>query len=121
MVLLQPLLKLQLTTPPPTNGSFTLEASFCGASAGRWAGEHFNTQHLELMGAAVCTALLDYWDPLGYGLEELQQQLEWMHPANGDAASRMVQVRPLPAAPRYNCSWCWVVHTDKGGDPATEV
>lgn len=43
--------------------SFTLEASFCGASTGRWADLHFNAWHLEQMGAAVPAVLLDYLDP----------------------------------------------------------
>lgn len=42
--------------------AFTLEASFAGASGGRWARQHFHTGHLEAMGAALCYSLLDYWD-----------------------------------------------------------
>jgi hypothetical protein len=47
--------------------SFTLEASFAGPSKGRWAGQHFSTMHLELMGASLLSALADMWDPEQYG------------------------------------------------------
>eukprot|EP00391_Amoebophrya_sp_Ameob2_P000675 CAMPEP_0179009986 /NCGR_PEP_ID=MMETSP0795-20121207/16561_1 /TAXON_ID=88552 /ORGANISM="Amoebophrya sp., Strain Ameob2" /LENGTH=993 /DNA_ID=CAMNT_0020705213 /DNA_START=120 /DNA_END=3100 /DNA_ORIENTATION=- len=40
--------------------SFTLEASFCGPSIGGLKGCHFNTRHLEQMGADICKTLLDY-------------------------------------------------------------
>ncbi|CAD7957535.1 unnamed protein product [Amoebophrya sp. A120] len=40
--------------------SFTLEASFCGPSIGRLRDNHFNTHHLERMGADLCKTLLDY-------------------------------------------------------------
>lgn len=49
--------------------SFTLEASFAGASAGRYAGQHFSAFHLEQMGAGLLSALLDYWDKDQYGEE----------------------------------------------------
>lgn len=47
--------------------SFTLEASFAGASRGRLGGLHFSTAHLEDMGAGLVAALSDYWDPAMYG------------------------------------------------------
>lgn len=41
-----------------------MEASFAGAAPGSaLAGLHFHAGHLEAMGAALATSLLDYWDP----------------------------------------------------------
>uniref|UniRef100_A0A6U2EXJ2 Peptidase M14 domain-containing protein n=1 Tax=Chlamydomonas euryale TaxID=1486919 RepID=A0A6U2EXJ2_9CHLO len=63
---------------------FTMEASFCGSgSTGRWAGLHFSTMHLEKMGAALCTTVLDYCDPQAYGHTDLLAQLDYMHPEGG--------------------------------------
>jgi hypothetical protein len=39
--------------------SYTLEASFCGASLGPYAGTHFMTQDFEDMGLRFCEALWD--------------------------------------------------------------
>ncbi|EFJ49798.1 hypothetical protein VOLCADRAFT_59220 [Volvox carteri f. nagariensis] len=73
--------------------SFTVEASFAGPISGRWARQHFTTSHLEQQGAALMTALLDYWDPDAYGLGELLGQLDFMHPANGEPPPRFITVR----------------------------
>ncbi|KAF5841003.1 hypothetical protein DUNSADRAFT_14859 [Dunaliella salina] len=64
--------------------SFTLEASIAGPNMGRDAGHHFSTKHLESMGAALASALADYWDPLSYGIPELINELEALHAVNGD-------------------------------------
>ena len=109
--------------------SFTLEASFCGAAVGRWAGQHFSTWHLEQvgreageyitigtpnisllptsstppplippcftftqMGAGVVTALLDYWDPEGYGMADLMAELDFMHPVGAEGPRKFITV-----------------------------
>ena len=41
--------------------SFTLEASFCGASVGRWAGQHFNTWHLEQVWGRCNVGMEQVW------------------------------------------------------------
>lgn len=43
--------------------SFTLEASFAGPDTGALAGSHYDTSHLESLGAHLALALLDYSDP----------------------------------------------------------
>eukprot|EP00983_Pelagomonas_calceolata_P130576 1161696-Pelagomonas_calceolata.AAC.12 len=54
---------------------------------GRQAGHHFSTKDLELMGAALASALADYWDPLSYGAfggvggPTVQRELEVMDAA----------------------------------------
>eukprot|EP00775_Hariotina_reticulata_P008712 gene8712-8893_t len=45
--------------------AFTMEASFAGPSGGELAGHHYNTGHLEEMGAVLVRTLLDYWAPAG--------------------------------------------------------
>ncbi|GIL75186.1 hypothetical protein Vretimale_7859 [Volvox reticuliferus] len=70
--------------------SFTVEASFAGPISGRLARQHFTTNHLEQQGAALMMALLDYWDPDAYGLGELLGQLDFMHPANGEAPPKFI-------------------------------
>ncbi|KAF6257038.1 flagellar/basal body protein, partial [Scenedesmus sp. NREL 46B-D3] len=56
--------------------AYTIEASFCGASVGKYAKQHFNTGHLEDMGAALVRTLLDYWAPPGLSsAAELAAQL----------------------------------------------
>lgn len=61
----------RIMTPVPLSPlsplSFTMEASFAGPSCGRWSGQHFTACHLEMMGAALLSALLDAWDPQQYG------------------------------------------------------
>ncbi|KAG1662145.1 hypothetical protein FOA52_011018 [Chlamydomonas sp. UWO 241] len=70
--------------------ALTMEASFCGAGNGsKWSGQHFSTWHLEQMGCALCTCLLDYWDPEAYGHADLFAQLEYMHP-EGEASRKLV-------------------------------
>ena len=44
------------------------------------------------MGAGVVTALLDYWDPEGYGMADLNAELDFMHPV-GAEARRFTTVR----------------------------
>ncbi|ETM49201.1 hypothetical protein, variant [Phytophthora nicotianae P10297] len=41
------------------NWSFTLEASFCGASYGELYNMHFNTKHLREVGASLCETLFE--------------------------------------------------------------
>eukprot|EP00798_Chlamydomonas_sp_ICE-L_P012689 gene12689-15921_t len=65
-------------------------ASFCGPTGGQWAGQHFSTWHLEQMGAALCTTLLDYWDPEDYGISDVIKNLDFMCPTNGDSAPKYV-------------------------------
>lgn len=55
--------------------SFTLEASFCGSTTGAFAGLHFNTSHLEMMGAALVGTLLDYWNPDRTRVDQLLEEL----------------------------------------------
>lgn len=43
--------------------SYTLEATFCGADFGPLQSYHFNTQHLQQAGMALCDALIDYLVP----------------------------------------------------------
>jgi len=45
------------------SNSYTLEATFCGADFGPLKGYHFNTQHLQQAGMALCDALIDYLVP----------------------------------------------------------
>ncbi|GAX77932.1 hypothetical protein CEUSTIGMA_g5374.t1 [Chlamydomonas eustigma] len=68
--------------------SYTLEASFCGASEGKLAGFHFNTACLEQMGAALVSTLLDYWDPVAYGMSDLVAELDFMHAETADGSRR---------------------------------
>ena len=39
------------------------QATFCGSSLGKRAGNHFNTADFESMGYHLCDTLLDYCDP----------------------------------------------------------
>ena len=68
---------------------------------GRWlrtAGQavrvHFNTSHLEQMGAVLCATLRDYWAPAEVSrVPQLLQHLELLHPPGGGPASaRIVMV-----------------------------
>ena len=47
--------------------SYTLEASFCGASLGPYKGTHFMTQDFEDMGLRFCEALWDKVSLQPYG------------------------------------------------------
>ena len=40
--------------------SFTLEVSFLGPNRGQASGLHFNTTHLQHIGATFCRTLVDY-------------------------------------------------------------
>ena len=39
------------------------QATFCGSSLGKRAGNHFTTADFESMGYHLCDTLLDYCDP----------------------------------------------------------
>lgn len=41
---------------------YTMEASFCGADQGKYAGVHFTTEHLMEIGRKLCLSLLIYCD-----------------------------------------------------------
>lgn len=43
--------------------SYTMEASFGGASEGPRAGTHYNIQDLISMGRQFCETLVEYFDP----------------------------------------------------------
>lgn len=40
--------------------SYTLEASFMGPNRGVFAGLHFNTTHMQMIGRVFCQTLADY-------------------------------------------------------------
>ncbi|XP_074638713.1 uncharacterized protein LOC141897150 isoform X3 [Acropora palmata] len=56
--------------------SFTLEATFCGSSLGKRAGNHFNTADFESMGYHLCDTLLDYCDPDNLKYVSILRELE---------------------------------------------
>lgn len=48
------------------------------------AGMHFNTSHMETMGAALTASLIDYWDPDRHAINDLLLLLDYMHPIAGE-------------------------------------
>ena len=44
------------------------------------------------MGAGVVTALLDYWDPEGYGMADLMAELDFMHPVGAEGPRKFITV-----------------------------
>jgi hypothetical protein len=60
--------------------SYTLEASFCGASFGKHADFHFNTEHLQEIAYNFCDALLDFCDPDQSRVKQIIEELEVMFP-----------------------------------------
>uniref|UniRef100_A0A383WKG5 Peptidase M14 domain-containing protein n=1 Tax=Tetradesmus obliquus TaxID=3088 RepID=A0A383WKG5_TETOB len=68
--------------------AYTIEASFCGASVGKYAKQHFNTGHLEDMGAALVRTLVDYWAPAELSsAAELSAQLQAAGSGSSGAAA----------------------------------
>lgn len=65
--------------------SYTIEASFCGASFGRNCDKHFNTRHLEQMGHFFCEAILDYCDPDQSRVQQVLKELEVLYPEESQA------------------------------------
>mmetsp|Transcript_13587 Transcript_13587/g.20576 ORF Transcript_13587/g.20576 Transcript_13587/m.20576 type:complete len:732 (-) Transcript_13587:52-2247(-) len=63
------------------HNSYTMEASFCGASFGRLNSRHFSTKHLEQMGHFFCEAILDYCDPDQTRVDEVTRELELLYPS----------------------------------------
>eukprot|EP00818_Percolomonas_sp_WS_P003439 CAMPEP_0117437742 /NCGR_PEP_ID=MMETSP0759-20121206/1687_1 /TAXON_ID=63605 /ORGANISM="Percolomonas cosmopolitus, Strain WS" /LENGTH=840 /DNA_ID=CAMNT_0005229397 /DNA_START=1 /DNA_END=2523 /DNA_ORIENTATION=+ len=68
--------------------SYTIEASFCGASFGRNCDKHFNTRHLEQMGHYFCEAILDYCDPDQSRVQQVMKELEVLYPHEVSQASQ---------------------------------
>jgi len=63
--------------------AYTLEASFCGPATGPHARHHFNTAHLEEMGAALVRTLCDYFAPNATtSAWELVKAIDLTSPAN---------------------------------------
>ena len=79
----------QLNAPP----SFTLEASFCGPDYGALQGAHFNTAHLQQMGAAFVPALLDLSDPLQAPNPNPNPNLGAAHAVQRDVGPRVPELR----------------------------
>ncbi|KAL0226593.1 hypothetical protein P9112_013917 [Eukaryota sp. TZLM1-RC] len=61
--------------------SFTLEASFCGASMGDVSGYHFTRQHLKDIGRLFCDSILDYCDPDQSKVIGIRRELELLYPS----------------------------------------
>ncbi|OMJ93182.1 hypothetical protein SteCoe_3873 [Stentor coeruleus] len=60
--------------------SFTMEASFCGASIGKHADFHFNQEHLQQLGHDFCEALLDFCSPDQSKVKVIMEELEMLNP-----------------------------------------
>lgn len=64
--------------------SYTLESSFSGASFGKYADFHFNTDHLLEIGHNFCDAILDFCDPEQSKVKTVLEELETMYPKASD-------------------------------------
>eukprot|EP00741_Cyanophora_paradoxa_P005167 tig00000863_g5009.t1 len=60
--------------------SYTMEASFCGASFGRHCSTQFHTRHLEEMGHFFCDTILDFYDPDQSKVQAVLRELEALYP-----------------------------------------
>ena len=60
--------------------SYTLEATFAGASSGGLAGMHLDAHDLLEVGRAFCVALLDYCDPSEAALSAIARDVDCLYP-----------------------------------------